>query len=96
MTDIPPSEILRQIHRLSAALTYVELTVYQKQELEGALYALTWVLRHETTSPVEWMLPKPITDRVDELLAGLFTPVESPPEPIPSSSWLERSQPVER
>lgn len=99
MPDIRPSEVLRQIHRLSCALTHVSLTPYQKRELEGALYALAWVLRHVDTSPVEWMLPKSCHEQVDQLLATMFEPVEAPsPDAHPArpASFIERSQPAER
>lgn len=94
MPDIRPSEILRQIHRLSIALTYTYVTPYQKRELEGALYALAWVLQHVTTAPVDWMLPAGVLERVDGLLATMFAPVDAPP-PMPAG-FLERSQPLER
>ena len=99
MPEIRPSELLRQIHRLSVALTYLDLTPFEKRELEGALYALAWVMRHVMSPPVDWILPNPAIFRVDELVATMFAPVGEaiPPDAHPArpASFIERSQPRE-
>lgn len=103
MVDRAPSEILRAIHRLSIALVHIEgLTPFERREIEGALYALSWVNGAIETDPTLWMLPAAALERVEDLILDM---IEGHAEPsvlattksvaLGRMTFIERSQPRE-
>ena len=96
---IAPSDLLEEIIRCSTACARLELTPFERRELEGVLYALAWVAGNVSTPPVQWMLPHVALSRIDALVTGLMSE-ELPRDPVtahfltPPSTFIERSQPA--
>jgi hypothetical protein len=89
-------ELAGELHRLSLALTRLNLRPGERRELEGALDALAWVLDYvDRPAPTTWVLTAAALDQLDQLVL-----TESPdalaaaPSDAPAT-FIERSQPHE-